>query len=293
MPINVYYAKLNNMGDLLNEYIIPKVTGEKIVHCANYMKYDVMGIGSFAGAIFSNINNKPRTIIKDIIKSATCRFADKPCAVWGTGFFEDHSERHIKLLRNNVHFIALRGELTKRTIEKSLNREISPVLCDGGILASELLSQKINKKYRVGFIPHYREQELCKRNGLWHFFDDQTRGYVIINLRGDPLSVIRQISECDLIISSSLHGCIVADSFHIPNMRVSISDIPGTGYKFDDYYSAFGLSIPAVNIQTTKEIPTENQIIDNYKLSFKAIDQKKIDMANCLVEYLRSVHKND
>ena len=51
------------------------------------------------------------------------------------------------------------------------------------------------------------------------------------------------ISECECIISSSLHGLIIADSFLIPNQMVHLTDkLYGDGFKFDDYYSNFDIN---------------------------------------------------
>lgn len=279
------------MGDLLNEYIIPEVTGEAVVNCPNAIKFDIMGIGSYGAAIWANKEDTLSSISKDLVKKVYGKFTTKPCAVWGTGFFRDYSDRPLYLLRKNVSFIAVRGALSQKIIEKSLSREIEPVLCDGGILSSKLIKDPIIKKYRVGFIPHYKEHDLCKENGLWKHFSENTER-TIINLRDEPLEVIKRISECEFIVSSSLHGCIVADSFNIPNIRVSISDIPGTGFKFDDYYSGFGLNNPAIHIKKIADIPEETRIKESYKITKSMVDEKKIAMEECLRKYVKEYITN-
>ena len=285
MAIKTYYAKLNNMGDLLNEYIIPQITGRDIIHCENFQKFDVMGIGSCCGAIWGNRDNSLKLAAKDTIKKIACSFTDKPCAIWGTGFIRDYSGRRMKLLRRNVSFIAVRGALSQKMIESALGHDIQPVLCDGGILTAEIFDEPIVKKYTIGFIPHYKEHQLCKDKGIWSAFENDIPNSTVINLRDDPISVIRRISECEIIISSSLHGCVCADSFHIPNIRVVLSGIPGSGFKFDDYYSGYGLTVPAVSIDSVRNIPTAYEVADNYKLSFETIEKKKEDMASCLKEF--------
>ena len=287
MAIRAYYAKLNNMGDLLNEYIIPKVTGKEVVHCPNVQKFDVMGIGSCCESIWMGSRDQNlKRAAKDVLKGIACALTSEPCAVWGTGFMRDYSARNMKLIRKNVSFIAVRGQLSKKTIEHSLGHEIQPVLCDGGILTSVLFDQPIEKKYAVGFVPHFREHDLCRSNGLWSYFENELPDAKVINLRDDPLSVMREIAECETIVSSSLHGCIVADSFHVPNVRIRISDIPGTGFKFDDYYSAFGLSVPACIVSSASDVPDMNEIVKKYRISPDAVEQKKTEMAECLKNYI-------
>ena len=286
--LKMYYAKMNNMGDLLNEYIVPKITGKDIEHRENVAQFDVMGIGSCGGAIWGN---KEQTFVdksKDIIKRSASLLNSKPCAIWGTGFIEDFADRGIYLLRKNAHFIAVRGDRTKKTIERALDHEIHPVLCDGGILSSILIDHPINDEYEVGLIPHFLEISLVQEKGIIDQFHKLYPTGKVIDLRQNPLKVVEDISKCKYVISSSLHGCIVADSFHIPNIRVRFSSIPGTGYKFDDYYSGFGLEIPANIVEKKEDLPSISQIISNYAISSDVIEKKKTDMCTVLNDFIES-----
>jgi hypothetical protein len=56
--------------------------------------------------------------------------------------------------------------------------------------------------------------------------------------------VFRAIHSCDFILSSSMHGLIVADAFSVPNRRVRLSAGIISDFKFVDYYSAFSLAEP-------------------------------------------------
>jgi len=287
-PIKVYYVNPQNMGDLLNELIIPKITSRNVEQCLNPLAYHVMGIGSCGSSAWTNRFENPGLSIKakDYLKIVGGKFNHKPYAIWGTGFFKDFSNRNLKLIRDNVSFIAVRGALSQRIIEKSLGKSIHPVLCDGGILASELISAPVKKKYRIGFVPHFKEHQISEEKGLTKMLS-QMEDAIIIDLRNEPISVINQIAECECIVSSSLHGCIVADSFHIPNIRVRISDIPGSGFKFDDYYSGFGIESPELVIKDISDFPNQQQIIDKYKIDAQLVEKKKTDMANCLKRFIQ------
>jgi pyruvyltransferase len=47
------------------------------------------------------------------------------------------------------------------------------------------------------------------------------------------------------VLSSSLHGLVIADSLRIPNQWAKLSTlIIGDDYKFVDYYSCFGIENP-------------------------------------------------
>ena len=101
----------------------------------------------------------------------------------------------------------------------------------------------------MGIIPHYRDQNQAAVRELANHFDKT----VVIDVLADPMETLNQIAECELIISSSLHGLIVADAMGIPNRHVFFSDnVTGNGFKFRDYNSVFDRdgvlpSLPAEN----------------------------------------------
>jgi pyruvyltransferase len=82
-------------------------------------------------------------------------------------------------------------------------------LGDPGLLADELVIVN-EKKYNLGLVPHWSDYQLEK--------DPRFLKYdpVIIRFNSDPLEVIRAIGACKKIVSSSLHGLILADAFNIP-----------------------------------------------------------------------------
>ena len=100
-------------------------------------------------------------------------------------------------------------------------------------------------------------------------------GSILINVNDEPLEVIKQLAQCRTVISSSLHGLIVADSFGIPNMHVLFSDRPlGDGYKFDDYYSAYGVEHVQRDLRC-EMAPEINEIQDFWSITPEAAAEKK------------------
>ena len=112
----------------------------------------------------------------------------------------------------NATILALRGPLTAKGI-KGLNKNV--VLADPALLADELVTIT-DKKYDLGIVPHWTDTTLE--------YDPRFTKYKpkIIRVSDDPLKVIREIGQCKKIVSSSLHGIILADAFGIPR-RIEIS----------------------------------------------------------------------
>ncbi len=94
-------------------------------------------------------------------------------------------------------------------------------------------------------------------------------------MRQHPSAVIKQIAECECIVSSSLHGLIIADSLGIPNIHVKVTNnLLGDGFKFDDYYSAYHLPHTLIDIYKDK-LPTIEWINKHYQITSEMVDVKK------------------
>lgn len=96
------------------------------------------------------------------------------------------------------------------------------------------------------------------------------------------MSVYEQIGSCEYVLSSSLHGLIISDSFGIPNLHIKVTNnMRGDGFKFEDYYSGFGLTDKVFNLRETDIMPTINDIIDFYCIDRRQVEQKQEEMLAC------------
>ena len=138
----------------------------------------------------------------------------------------------------NATVLGLRGHLTANAVKLGRHR-CDIVIGDPGLLSSELAPAETNK-YDLGIVPHWSDCELYDR---FAYMDP-----LLIPPTGDPLTIISQIGSCRKIVSSSLHGIIVADAFHIPRRAERFANMAtnrheGADFKWRDYASAIGQPI--------------------------------------------------
>lgn len=264
--LNVYYANVPNMGDVLNVMIIENLFGYRVKR-RTFLTGELSAIGSGLGqfTLWSN------PFVAFIQRVAGIMFPT--VYVWGTGFI-CYKDKDTPFYRKDMRFAAVRGQLSKDRVEKILGRSLKIPMGDAGILSSYLLKESVNKRWQVGIVAHFKEQDEQVFQRLVNHYENST----FIDVRQHPSIVIKQIAECEVIISSSLHGLIIADSFGIPNIHIVVSNkLLGDGFKFDDYYSAYGLKHPVLNLNNNG-FPTLEWVKDNYKVTTEMVELKKMDM---------------
>lgn len=133
----------------------------------------------------------------------------------------------VDLSQSRVH--ALRGPLTAR--ETNVTGDVA--LGDPGLLAPQLLDEWPVVRYELGVVPHWQDRSLAAR---WP-------GGRVIDVTRPPLDVVRAVGSCRRIVSSSLHGIIVADAFGIPRRWETFARVQGGGFKFTDYAASLGMTI--------------------------------------------------
>jgi hypothetical protein len=129
--------------------------------------------------------------------------------------------------------MALRGPLTAASVT-GLRGDV--VYGDLGLLADELVPRPA-KLHQLGIVPHWSDTKLEQRPEFLKYKP------LIIRPSGDPLDVITQIGSCRKIVSSSLHGLILADAFGIPR-RTELAERQakeGGAFKFQDYSASLDL----------------------------------------------------
>ncbi len=207
IPVN-YFLRIPNFGDRLGPEIVEAVSGRQAVWCRDQRQPHILAIGSMmAGASLES-------------------------QVWGTGVM--HPRFGFGAVQGaRIH--ALRGQLSMSAL-KAAGIALGDVpLGDPAVLAPSLLGIRACKvpQYRVGVVAHYVDRQHPVLRAM-----SQEEGVCDINVHDDPMVVLAAMANCEAIISSSLHGLVVAEALGLPNLWIQASDeIAGDGFKFNDWYS--------------------------------------------------------
>lgn len=264
--LKLYYAQLANMGDLLNVLITERVFGYAVDR-RSVLDCEMSAIGSGLEQFELHGGSAMRA------QQRICGILMPRVHVWGTGFI-NYPKKDSPFFRRDMRFEAVRGELSRRRVEKLLGKTLDIPTGDGGILADRLVDGAVAKKHRVGIVPHICDLNDPSVSALAAQYEDA----IIINVKNEPVKVIKQIASCEAVLSSSLHGLIVADSFNVPNRHVLFSDRPlGDGFKFDDYYSAYNVPHIVTDLRRGGA-PSAADIASAWPLDAAVTDAKKRDM---------------
>lgn len=129
----------------------------------------------------------------------------------------------------HARVLALRGKLTAAQVT-GLPKHTHVTLGDPGLLAPRFVRQPV-AKYELGVIPHWSDKTLHPRHPEGHLIDPAQ----------PPDQVIAEIARCKRVISSSLHGLIIADAYGIPRQAELFPQAAHEGgdFKFRDYASIY------------------------------------------------------
>lgn len=158
--------------------------------------------------------------IGSVLELATA--APRGCIIAGAGAMWGGA--HPLPAAEHLDIRALRGELTRRALAGGDAEALRDVpLGDPAILAANLYRLAPREARRVGIIPHYIDERAFAFGGQ------------VIDVQRPPAEVIFEISKCSAILSSSLHGLIVAQALGIPAMRLPCAKVRGGDLKWADY----------------------------------------------------------
>ena len=233
--VNLLVNRHYNWGDDLNYLFLRKVIKQETL----FYNWNIF-------SCFLQVDNY--LCIGSIIESRS----NEHSIIWGAGCISKD-----KPFMKPKKVLAVRGPLTrKRLLEAGV--ECPEIYGDPALLLPLYYKSVRKKKYKIGVIPHYVDKN-CK-------IVDELRleGIKIIDVQNyvNFTDVIDEVNECELVLSSSLHGLILSDAYGIPNIWVEFSqNIIGDRFKFYDYLLSVGRNnTHTISLNSIKDIDVLNSI---------------------------------
>lgn len=228
----------DNFGDILGKYIVQKLSRKSIIK------------------VLHPSMRRYKLFIKHYLTvGSILEVANKNSIVWGSGLM-----RRDDFIRK-AKFLAVRGPITRKRLTE-LGYEVPKLYGDPAILLPLFFNKKIEKVYKIGIIPHYVDFK-----EVFNKFYKNKEVKVVDLLTHNIEDVISDILECELIVSSSLHGVIVPHAYGIPAIWTKFSKkLGGDNVKFYDYFESvdlnydkeFSININNVNSKYLIDLVLEN-----------------------------------
>jgi hypothetical protein len=277
-----YWNDYSNFGDELNRILFWRLFGVPFKYTTQVFKADYTAIGSVLN-ILMPCKSKP-AFLKQMFH--VLYNMKGSVTVLGSGFRTKPDK--ITFLKT-LDFQIVRGKLSEKLLcdYKLIKNNI--VTGDPGLLASFIYPKTNEKKYILGIIPHFTD---LNSTIFYEVHKKYMKKSIIINVQDHPDKVIRQIGECEKIISSSLHGLIVSDSLNIPNTwvenRYKLGN-PEPHFKFHDYYSIFDITgMSPVEVSEFLDCDLD-YIKRNYRINYDSVQAKQRELYLFLKRYFSKI----
>ena len=213
-----------NYGDLLGKYLVEKISQKQVV----WSKPSKFSIHDFfspiyvtIGSILTNVNSK--------------------CIDWGTGIVS--KEYPIK----KAKFLAVRGLQTRNHL-LSQGFNVPEIFGDPALLLPNYYNPQIEKEYAFGIVAHYSDF-----NKIKDFYKNDNSILLIDLMTNDIEETTNAFLKCKKIVSSSLHGVIVAHAYGIPAVWQKFSRaVFGDDIKYQDYFESVRIPNYKSDIVDTK-----------------------------------------
>lgn len=232
--VNVYAASINgksvttreNFGDNLMHFLLPELFNVEVKY-VRPSKADLLGIGSILDSYWRRRGGARYKVWRQ----RPWRTLD----VWGSGFMSSESTDHWP---QKLRYHAVRGPLTAARIADGAK----VALGDPAILLPRIWRAPAVKQHPVLVVPHFASHDAF----VERYENLLPKHWKILDLRDDPKSVCESIAASEFVVTSSLHGLIVADAYGVPSCRINpINEIKGDGFKYRDYEHQRGRPLTA------------------------------------------------
>lgn len=175
--------------------------------------------------------------VDGICVGSIIKVAGPGVAVWGAG-----TARFKDRLNPEAKYHAVRGPMTRDAV-LHYGGKVDEIYGDPAVLLPEIYDPAVEPDADLGIIPH-----VLQYGGVAEKFAAQPiPGVKVISLLtgsfADIERVIRDIKSCRRILSSSLHGLIVAHAYGVPAQALRLREDSelGDSFKVLDYKKSVGI----------------------------------------------------
>lgn len=207
-----------NWGDDLNDHLFTLISDKKI----NFVPFDQL--------IFC-----PSVERYSLIGSIIGDFCLDNTIIYGSGAITANPV----LIGKPKKVLSVRGPLTREVLMKN-GIDCPQVYGDPAMLLPLVYKPTVETVDKIGVIPHYKTRE-CK----WIECLKKSHDVLVIDMSKYDrwTDIVDDIISCKLIISESLHGLIVSESYAVPSIWVEF--VPHNygwewDFKFRDFYQSIG-----------------------------------------------------
>lgn len=189
--------------------------------------------------IVGEISRKEKTlrVVKNgqklLALGSILHFAKNNDIIWGSGVNGKMKEERHRF--NNLDVRMVRGPLTEEFLKKK-GINVPHVFGDPALLLPHLFPKFKAKpiKNKIIIIPNYNELGLLT--------DKIPDGIKLVSPLGYWKRILNEILSSELVLSSSLHGIILAEAFDVP-VRFVMPIGGETIFKYRDYYEGTGRAL--------------------------------------------------
>jgi|SRR5699024_100409 len=231
-----WWDNTRNFGDLIGPWLVERMTGLDVTWVPKHEPHYIT-VGSVLGRV------SPSSV------------------VWGTGSFGSEHAGHVT---RGDRYLAVRGPLTRARLEM-FKQSCPPTYGDPALLVPDYHPAVDHPKFELGMILRWSERRRKDR------FD--VEGVKMIDLETEDIeSTLDEITSCKRIVSTSLHGLILADAYGIPNAWLIADTGYGKEHKFWDYLLSVHKERDPIEFDITQPGLTLSQLIDVFDFDERSLN---------------------
>lgn len=158
-------------------------------------------------------------------------FGYQDAVIWGSGLL--NSRNVLRCLRQKLDIRAVRGPYTRKLLLR-YGIKCPEIYGDPACLLPLYYYPKVEKKYKYSLILHHNS-ELRKDEYVKSLIEKKGIHYIEI-LTTDYKLFVKEILESEYVISSALHGVILAECYGVPT--IFLREKLNQDIKYEDWFSS-------------------------------------------------------